>query len=409
MDRAILHSDINSCYASIERLYDPTLCGKPLAVCGSAEKRHGIVLSKDDIAKKTGVKTGMAIWQAKRLCPELQIVTPHFDRYTKHADAVRKIYTDYTDLVEPFGLDECWLDISSCLACPDPVATAHEIRCRVKSETGLTVSVGVSFNKIFAKLGSDYKKPDAVTVIGRDNFRSLIWGLPASDMLMVGHSTSQQLRRMGIRTIGELASASPDSLKAVLGKMGSVLYAFANGLDISPVCRFGEAPPPKSVGNSTTLPQDVETIEQANNVFLSLAESVGSSLRRSGYMCRSVEVSIRSRELTWQSHRCRLRTATDITTELHATAMALLSECWTANEPLRSVGLRATELVRADLPQQIDILLDYVNLEKQKKLDSAVDSIREKYGAESIQRASVMGDPLALGRQICTLPDHCFL
>lgn len=409
MDRAILHSDINSCYASIERLYDPSLCGKPLAVCGSAELRHGIVLSKDETAKKAGVKTGMAIWQAKAVCPELEIVMPHFDRYAKHAAEVRAIYSDYTDLVEPFGLDECWLDISSCLACPDPVATAQEIRRRVKAETGLTVSIGVSFNKIFAKLGSDYKKPDAVTVISRENFKRLVWPLPASDMLMVGRSTSRQLERMGIRTIGELARSSPDNLKAVLGKMGTVLCAYANGLDSSRVSRIGEAPPPKSIGNSTTLPHDIETKEQAGNVFLSLAESVGTSLRREGYMCRTLEVSIRFRDLTWQSHRCRLRSATDITAELRDTAMELLSECWRNSEPLRSVGLRAAELVRADYPQQIDILLDYVNIEKQKKLDSAVDRIREKYGAESIQRASVMGDPLALGRQVCTLPDHSFL
>lgn len=408
MDRAILHSDINSCYASIERLYDPSLCEKPFAVCGSAELRHGIVLSKDEIAKKAGVKTGMAIWQAKRLCPELEIVPPHFERYTEHTAKVRAIYSDYTDLVEPFGLDECWLDISDCLACPDPIATAHEIRRRVKAETGLTVSIGVSFNKIFAKLGSDYKKPDAVTVISRENFKSLVWELPASDMLMVGRSTARSLERMGIRTIGELAAASPDSLVAVLGKMGAVLSAFANGLDSSAVCRIGEAPPPKSIGNSTTLPRDIETLEQASRVFLSLAESVGASLRKSGYMCRCVEISLRSQELTWKSHRCRLVAASDITTELRDTAMSLFAEAWD-HSPLRSVGLRATELVRSDFPQQIDILLDYVNIEKQKKIDSAVDDIRRKYGAESIQRASVMGDPLALGRQICTLPDHCFL
>ncbi len=408
MDRAILHSDINSCYASIERLLAPELCDKPLAVCGSAELRHGIVLSKDEIAKKAGVKTGMAIWQAKELCPELQIVTPHFDRYTEYASAVRAIYSDYTDLVEPFGLDECWLDISRCLDCPDPVQTAHEIRCRVKAETGLTVSVGVSFNKIFAKLGSDYKKPDAVTVISRENFKSLVWRLPASDMLMVGRSTTRQLQRIGIRTIGELAAASPESLRAVFGKIGPMLCAFANGMDASPVSRIGEAPPPKSIGNSTTLPRDIETAEQASRVFLSLAESVGSSLRKGGWMCRTIEISLRSRELVWHSHRFRLRSATDITAELKDAAMTLFREAWDG-EALRSVGLRALELVRSDDPEQVDIFIDYVNKDRQKKIDSAVDAIRGKYGAEAIQRASVMGDPLALGQQICTLPDHGFL
>ena len=203
MDRVILHSDINSCYASVERLYKPELEGKPFAVCGSQEMRHGIVLAKDETAKRAGVKTGMAIWQARQLCPELEVVEPHFERYTKYSAMVREIYAEYTDLCEPFGIDESWLDITNCLACPDPVKTADEIRRRVRAETGLTVSVGVSWNKVLAKLGSDYKKPDAVTVIDREHFKSMVWGLPASDMLMVGRSTRRELARMGIQTIGE--------------------------------------------------------------------------------------------------------------------------------------------------------------------------------------------------------------
>ena len=409
MDRAILHSDINSCYASIERLYEPRLCGRPFAVCGAPELRHGIVLSKDDIAKKAGVKTGMAIWQAKCLCPELEIVLPHFERYTEYADAVRSIYYDYTNLCEPFGLDECWLDLTGCLACPDPVETAHEIRRRVKKETGLTVSIGVSFNKIFAKLGSDYRKSDAVTVIDRENYKSIVWGLPASDMLMVGRSTARQLERMGIRTIGELAAASPESLHAVLGKAGPMLHAFANGADTTAVRRVGDEPPPKSVGNSTTLPRDVETLRQAEVVILSLAESVGTRLRRGGYMCRSLELSLRTEELTWTRHRMRLFGATDVTLELRDMGMRLLSQAWTDRTPLRSMGLCALELVPTGVPEQLDILYDYVNSEKQKKIDAAVDGIRKKYGAEAIQRASVFGNSVALGKQICTLPEKGFI
>lgn len=408
MDRAILHSDINACYASIERLHEPQLAGRPFAVCGAPELRHGIVLSKDDIAKKAGVKTGMAIWQAKQLCPELEVVMPHFERYTEYAAAVRSIYCDYTNLCEPFGLDECWLDITDCLACPDAVKTAHEIRRRVKKETGLTVSVGVSFNKIFAKLGSDYKKPDAVTVIDREHFKSMVWPLPASDMLMVGRSTGKTLERMGIRSIGELAAASPESLRAVLGKAGPMLWAFANGADGSPVRMVGDEPPPKSVGNSTTLPFDVENMRQAETVILSLAETVGTRLRREGYRCRSLELALRSTELTWTRHRMRLGGATDITLELRDMGMKLLSQAWTTQEPLRSMGLSALELVPADSPEQIDILLDYVNLEKQRKIDSAVDGIRKKYGAEAIQRASIFGNSVALGKQICTLPEKGF-
>ena len=215
MDRVILHSDINSCYASVERLYKPELEGKPFAVCGSQEMRHGIVLAKDETAKHAGVKTGMAIWQARQLCPELEVVEPHFERYAKYSAMVREIYAEYTDLCEPFGIDESWLDITNCLACPDPVKTADEIRRRVREETGLTVSVGVSWNKVLAKLGSDYKKPDAVTVIDREHFKSMVWGLPASDMLMVGRSTRRELARMGIQTIGEIARTDPESARTI--------------------------------------------------------------------------------------------------------------------------------------------------------------------------------------------------
>lgn len=408
MDRVILHSDINSCYASVERLYRPELEGKPFAVCGEKELRHGIVLAKDELAKRAGVKTAMAIWQAKRLCPELVIVEPHFDRYVKYSKMVREIYAEYTDLCEPFGIDENWLDITNCLACPDGKATAEEIRSRVHRETGLTVSVGVSWNKVFAKLGSDYKKPDAVTVIDRGHFKEMVWPLSVSEMIMVGRSTSQGLERMGIRTIGELAYTEPALLKARFGKMGASLYAYANGIESSPVRRAGEEPAPKSIGNSTTPARDVESFEQAHILLLGLAESVGSRLRRGGYRCRTVELSLRNEELKWSSHRMRLRYATDLTVELLECGEALLRECHEFPAPLRSMGLRALELVRADEPEQVDIFSDYVNINKRRNIDSAIDRIREKYGAESIQRASIFGDAVALGGAVTTLPDHGF-
>lgn len=409
MDRVILHSDINSCYASVERLYRPELEGKPFAVCGDAELRHGIVLAKDELAKKAGVKTAMAIWQAKRLCPELVIVEPHFDRYEKYSKMVREIYAEYTDLCEPFGMDENWLDITNCLACPDGRTTAEDIRRRVREETGLTVSVGVSWNKVFAKLGSDYRKPDAVTVIDREHFKQMVWPLAASEMIMVGRSTYQALERMGIRTIGELAHADPAILQARLGKMGPELYAYANGSERSPVRRLGDTPPPKSIGNSTTPARDVESFAQAHILLLSLAESVGARLRRGGYKCRTVELSLRSSELKWSSHRMRLRYATDITTELAEYGELLLRECHSFPAALRSMGLRALELVKADEPEQVDIFLDYVNINKRRNIDSAIDRIREKYGAESIQRASIFGDSVALGGAVTTVPDHGFI
>lgn len=403
MERAILHSDINSCYASIERLFEPSLGEKPFAVCGDKELRHGIVLSKDEKAKAAGVKTGMAIWQAKQQCPGLEIVAPHFERYEEYTAKVRKIYTEYTDLCEPFGMDECWLDITGCIACPDPVKTAEEIRQRVKDEIGITVSVGVSWNKIFAKLGSDYKKPDAVTVIDREHFRDMVWCLPASDMLMVGRSTAKSLNRMGISTIGDIAAANPEVLKNALGKPGLRLYAYANGMDLSPVRRIGENPPPKSIGNSTTMPEDINTAEEARRVIILLAESVASRLRREKLMCRTVELSLRDTELAWSSHRMKLRYATDITAELIDYGMQLFLRCHDFSRPLRSMGLRGLELVNADEPEQLDIFIDYVNKDKQRKIDAAVDKVRKKYGNSLIQRASIFGSiPSDFG--FCALP-----
>ncbi len=404
MDRTILHSDINSCYASVERLYMPELEGRPFAVCGSQELRHGIVLAKDETAKRAGVKTGMAIWQARQLCPELRIVEPHFERYAKYSAIVREIYAEYTDLCEPFGIDESWLDITNCLACPDPRRTADEIRRRVKRETGLTVSVGVSWNKVLAKLGSDYKKPDAVTVIDREHFKSMVWQLPASDMLMVGRSTRRELARMGIRTIGEIALSDPELLRSRFGKNGVSLWRYANGMDDSRVRRAGEEEPPQSIGNSVTLARDVENERQAWQTLLMLSDSVSSRLRRQKLRCRTVEVALRSTDLRWETHRMRLRYASDVTTELASCALELVRQSHDFTSPLRSMGLHGLELVHAGEEEQMDMFIDYVNLNKQRGIDAAVDGIRAKYGADSICRASLLNDPTAAELTFCSLP-----
>ena len=283
MDRVILHSDINNCFASIELLYRPELKGIPIAVCGDADERRGIVLSKDGLAKKAGVKTGEAIWQAKRKCPELTVVEPHFDRYIKYSKIIRSIYGEYTDLCEAFGIDESWLDITNCYGCrAGGEATAREIKERVKRETGLTVSVGVSWNKVLAKLGSDYKKPDAVTVIDRAGLQSMVWPLPASDLLMVGRSTAATFYRMGIYTIGDIARADPQALGRALGKGGIMLYAFANGRDMSPVRRIDDVPPPKSIGNSTTTARDITNCAEARVTLLTFRRAWGQDCGRRG-------------------------------------------------------------------------------------------------------------------------------
>ena len=260
MDRIVLHSDANCFYASVEMLYHPEFDGKPLAVGGDPEERHGIVLTANYIAKRKGVKTGMALWQAKQSCPDLIFVPPRMDLYLKFSGMLREIYSDYTNQIEPYGCDESWLDVTGSSSLKgDGRKIAEEISRRVKKELGITVSIGISWNKIFAKLGSDYKKPDGITEFNRQNYKDLIWKLRASDLLYVGRSTRRVLTKYGIRTIGELACADPDFLERQLGKMGLVLYSFANGWDDSQVAAEGYSAPIKSIGNSTTAPRDLVT------------------------------------------------------------------------------------------------------------------------------------------------------
>ena len=298
MNRTILHSDCNCFYASVELLHHPELRGKPVAVGGDPEARHGIVLTADYTAKRYGVKTGMALWQAKQLCPDITFLPPRMDLYLRFSRMAQEIYADYTDKREPYGIDESWLDVTdSATLKGDGFHIAQEISSRMKKELGITVSVGVSFNKIFAKLGSDYKKPDAVTTMYEDEFQRKAWCLPVSDLLYVGNATNKKLYSMGIRTIGDLAKSDETLLVRKLGKMGSILWAFANGYDESPVKLENTSAPVKSVGNSTTTPRDMETDEDVRIVLYILAESVAARLRENGFRCRTVEISVRDKEL----------------------------------------------------------------------------------------------------------------
>ena len=393
MDRVILHSDINACYASVELLFQPELRGRPVAVGGDEERRHGIVLAKTEEAKRAGVKTGMTLWQARSLCPELVVVPPHFDRYIHYSREAQRIYSEYTDRREPFGIDESWLDITGCLRAGEGERAAREIGARVKRELGLTVSVGVSWNKVFAKLGSDYKKPDAVTVIDRGNFRDIVWPLPAEELLYVGRSTRVRLAALGIHTIGDIARTEERVLKLRLGKMGEVLHAYANGLDNSPVLREGEYAPAKSVGNGTTTPRDMRSLADAMPVVVSLCECVGARLRRIGMRAGVLTLELRSPELHWISHRRRLEAHTDCDRELVGAALSLLSEAHTWPDPLRSLAVRAEELVPASMPEQLDMFTDRADIERQRRLDAAVDRLRGRFGAGSVLRGAVFADP----------------
>ena len=383
-ERQILLSDLNACYASIEISRRPDLRGKPVAVCGSSEHRHGIILAKSEEAKKAGIKTGMVRWQALRLCPDLITVPPNMDLYIRVTDHVRKIYSDYSDLRDDFSIDESWIDLTGTCPSGTEPAIADEIRQRLKTETGLTTSIGLSWNKIFAKLGSDIAPPDAVSEINRDNVIEKVWPLPVETLMGVGRATKRGLNGLGIDTIGDLAATNPNILKSVFGKNGLVLFAFANGLDNSPVRAEGTGPPVKSIGNSTTTRRDMVCGEDVRIVLMTLAESVGARLRKNRFKGYVFEVSLRATDLRWLSHQRKLDRPTDITKEILDVSFALYNEARML--PLRSIGLRAASLVSSDAPEQLDLFTDHSKLDAYRAIDSAVDEVRRRYGYHSIKR-----------------------
>ena len=358
MERTILHSDMNCFYASVEMLHHPELAGKPLAVGGDPEARHGIVLTANYVTKKSGVKTGMALWQAKQVCPGIIFVPPRMDLYLRFSRMAQEIYSEYTDLREPFGIDESWLDVSASTSIKgDGIKIANEISKRIKHELGVTVSIGVSWNKIFAKLGSDYKKPDAITEFSRENYKSLAWNLPAGDLIYVGRSTNKKLQTLGIKTIGEIANTEPTILENRLGKMGLVLHTFANGWDETPVCVEGYQAPIKSIGNSTTTPRDLVNDLDVKIILMALSESVASRLRENGFQCKGVEISIRDNELYHFSRQCKLKRPTNITDEIVQAAYRLFKDNYRWEHPVRSLGVRGCDLVSDDMPYQLDLFI----------------------------------------------------
>ena len=392
-DRVVLHSDCNCFYASVELLHHLELRGKPVAVGGDPESRHGIILTADYTAKKYGVKTGMALWQAKQLCPDITFLPPRMDLYLRFSRMAQEIYADYTDLREPFGCDESWLDVTASATLKgDGELIAKEISNRMKSELGITVSIGVSYNKIFAKLGSDYKKPDAITTMYRNEFREKVWSLPASDSLYVGRRTAKKLNSIGVKTIGELAMMDEKLLVSLLGKMGSVLWGFANGYDNSPVRKENTHAAIKSVGNSTTTPRDLTTDEDVKIIIYVLSESVAARLRENGFRCRTVEISIRDNELYSFTRQCKVHNATNITEEIAREAYWLFKENYNWHKPIRSVGVRGADLVTDYYFEQLDMFTDAAMREKQMKVDAAVDDIRRRFGFYSVQRGLMYQD-----------------
>jgi len=382
-------------YAAVEMQRRPELRDKPVAVCGSQEERHGIVLTANYLAKPRGVKTGQAIWQARQCCPELVILPPDMGEYIRISRYAREIYEDFTDQVEPFGLDESWLDVTGSVGLyGSPMTIAREISRRVKFELGITVSIGVANNKITAKLGSDYKKPDAITRIEADNYKELVYPLPVEDLLYVGPATSRKLRAVGISTIGRLAECPVDVLTRRLGKMGAILHMFANGRDVSPVQRSDHIPNVKSVGNSATTPRDLINNEDVHLMLFLLAESVAARMRELVSKCTVVEVYIRDTELCSFSRQRKLQNPTCSSNEIAQVAFDLFRRNYRWEHPVRSLGVRGAGLVEAGAGVQLSLYEDDIKRDKWERIDMAVDGLRQRYGYMSVRRALMLADPL---------------
>ena len=390
MERIIAHSDLNCFYAAVEMLRNPRLRDVPMAVCGSTSDRHGIVLAANYPAKKMGVKTAMANWEARQCCPDLKAVRPHMSDYIQFSGFVREIYSNYSDRIEAFGLDENWIDLTGCVKdFRQGEKMVHEIRERVKRELGLSVSIGLADNKIFAKLGSDMKKPDACTIIPRNSFKEIVWPLPVSDLLYVGPATTKKLTNYGIHTIGDLAGTSPDFLKSWLGKVGYVLHAYANGEDKSQVKNIEYKHQIKSVGNSTTSPRDLETDQDVKILLYALSESVGARLMEQGFYATTVEFSYVGTKLSFhQTRQSKLERPTNLSGEIASAAYALFKKHygnWPA--PLRKVGVRGSNLISANTPQQLTMFEDADKHRKAEELERTINKMRARYGNKIIQRA----------------------
>jgi len=406
VDRVILHSDMNSYYASVETLLRPELRGKAVAVCGSTEERHGIVLAKSELAKKYGVKTGMVAFEAKQCCPNLILVPPQYDQYLKYSRLAHDIYYRYTDLVEPYGMDECFLDVTGSGIFGTGMEIAEQIRAATKNELGLTVSVGVSYNKIFAKLGSDMKKPDAITQITEDNYREKVWPLPASDLLYVGRATDTKLAKYGIHTIGQLAATDPELLRSWFGVNGLKLWQYANGADTSPVMHKDFVSPVKSIGHGITCTADLENEVEVQKVMLELAQDVGHRLRVHGLAATGVQVYVRGNDLFGLQFQDKLQFKTQLPNEIAGAGFALFRKRYHWNTNVRAVCIRAINLVPQNDVEQLSIFVDTAKRDRRARLEDTVESLRGRFGKHAITYALLLDD-LKMpgdGRELVRMP-----
>lgn len=389
MKRIVFHIDQNCYFASVEMISRPELKDVPMAVAGDAEVRHGIILAKNEVAKKYGIKTAEAIWQAKAKCPDLVIVGAHHEKYEFYSKKLREMYSEYTDRVEPFGLDECWLDMTGiCSDYSEAEEIALEIRDRVKAEFKLTCSVGISFNKVFAKLGSDYKKPDATTVFTDSDWKDKIWPLPVADLLFVGRHTAEKLSKINVKTIGNLAKTDAEFINRYLGKAGTMLWEYANGLDDSPVSVSGYKRIPKSIGNSTTTAEDMTSERQIERTLHMLSESVAERLRKHELKGTVVQITVRDRDLGIYEKQGILYRATDDAKDIYKAARDLFVASYDWNKGVRSIGVRCTKLIRSDSGEQLSLFSETKKSARDEKLNKAIDEINRRYGASVIKSAA---------------------
>ncbi|MDR0500966.1 MAG: DNA polymerase IV [Coriobacteriales bacterium] len=397
--RHILHCDANSFYASVEQAVNPELRGKPVVVGGNEEKRKGIVLTKSKEAKAYGIQTAETLWQARQKCPDLIVVPPNFVLYKKYSTEARKIYYQYTDLVEPYGLDEAWLDVTNSqrlFGTGEDVA--RKLSAQIKNELGITVSIGVSWNKIFAKFGSDYKKPDAITVISEDNYREIVWAAPVRELFFVGRQTERKLKELGIHTVGDLAREAPENMQQRFGVVGATLSAFARGEDDTPVKPFdpklnNSNHVIKTYGNGLTSPHDITTPQDAKALIYLLAESVAQRMREDGARAKTISVWTRYANLQGCMRQAPLPFPSAATSTVARTAWEILrsNEPLDSEHPIRALSVRASDLVDASAPTQLSLFDDAKN-ESLEVLDSTVDTLRKRFGNTVVQRGIELSD-----------------
>ncbi len=395
VEKVILHCDCNNFFASVEASMFPDLNNYAFAVCGDPEQRHGIILAKNEKAKKYGVQTAEPIWKAKSKCKNLVLVKPHYEKYREYSKKIFEIYCRYTDLVEPFGMDECWLDVTgSQKLFGSGEKIANELREVIKREVGVTISVGVSFNKIFAKMGSDYKKPDAVTVITKDNFKSLLYPLPAGELFTVGKKASGKLKNVGINTIGDIAEIGEGILENLLGVQGKVIFQYANGYDYSKVNHFQYRDAYKSIGNGMTFKTDLKTWADVRTCVFFLSDKVSARLRKHDVACAGLQVGIRDTSLKTIMRSCSLDSPTDLAYDLAEIALKLIEENVDVEEnPIRALSITGTKLLDSySLFSQVSFfdIEEHQKHEKEERLELARDKIRKKYGLEKLKRCSLM-------------------